>query len=1205
MSAAVVFTSVAAVFRARGERIDADVADAERERENYARPSLTSRLRTGVCFMSSFRRWCFALLLGAAVFSSCSCPVPQGEGDAGTGGNDSGIPGNGDGGPQQQPGPDAGPQPGPDGGPQNVLPDAGPTPWPPDPTTTRDSDCDGLSDAEEYANTYPGNKKTLATNADSDGDGISDGMELGRTSWVVGTTCTWFVGDANPATKTLPTEPDSDADGLPDGVEDANRNGRVDPGETDPSNADTDGDHLTDGTEDADRDGFVDFGESDPRKRDSDQDGISDGTEVTVLHTDPTKPDSDADGCLDSAEDANQNGLVDNGETDPRVKDCGPGNLKDTDGDGIPNAVEDRNFNGVVDAGETNAQSPDTDGDLISDGLEDKNKNGVVDAGETDPRRKDSDCDGLSDGVEDSNQDGLVGLGESDPTKFDTDGDGLTDGIESGITTISADPQCGMTPVDQDPTTRTDPTKLDSDGDGIADGAEDINQNGRVDGGELNPQNFSDGSGPAGKACGTNNLKPVFFGKEGTPDIQLGLPNSYSEIRTITVGGTSRGMMGYDPFNRVAFLAYRTTAPAGDVAGDELSIRGTLAGVGSITSPITQLFPTTWDGHPAMQAFYDQAGGVDVKTRANQLANTLIGPGAGVLLGSSDAFGPYKLQAQYVRRSPQNLIVLIAIAPAGSGATNMSIFTMADTAGGSALAQFADSNAVQCETFNAAPKKVDFLFVVDDSLSMADSQNALGAAATAMATALGASTLDFRIALVTSAYHLDGTNTSIFPRPGANAGVVRGWASGTTELSRFQRWLTKPQGACPVASFNDPSCCSVLPDGWVGICGSGAEGILGGARKATNDLTATTAQNPVRPDADLVVVLLGDADDLTTGYTTTSTVDANPSSPTYGSPLQPRESVQNFIDFFRATGTSSTTRNTLNKIIPVHGIVCPPGANCNNEWQETPVQRHGQVINATSGIRGDIGTTTSIQATMNAIVNNVIAASGYKMQKPPIGASVKVALDVVMDPSCNKDDLPRSRTNGFDFNGLTRTISFFGTCRPGASSQTAAVSYRYWVENVITPTPAPCSTDSTFYDPSDPDHCRGRLTCNTNTNLCECPPNCGATAPPGMVCNSNKLVCDFVCSADCGGACSGYQTCNQTSCSCQCSQSATCAPGFTFVNNGSQCGCFCDAAALNCGATYQADTNACACVCKPNCGGCRIDQLCNIATCTCEQGGVN
>ena len=57
----------------------------------------------------------------------------------------------------------------------------------------------------------------------------------------------------------------------------------------------------------------------------------------------------------------------------------------DSDGDGLLNGIEDANGNGVVDLGETDPLNPDSDGDGLLDGVEDANGNGVVDPGETDP----------------------------------------------------------------------------------------------------------------------------------------------------------------------------------------------------------------------------------------------------------------------------------------------------------------------------------------------------------------------------------------------------------------------------------------------------------------------------------------------------------------------------------------------------------------------------------------------------------------------------------------------------------------------------------------------------------------------------------------------------------------------------------------------------------------------------------------------------
>jgi len=1049
----------------------------------------------------------------------------------------------------------------------------------------KDSDCDGLNDAEEFGNTYAGGKRTSPSNPDTDGDGIKDGVEAGRTT-SVDANC-GYVGDKDPASKTLPTETDSDNDGITDGIEDINKDGRLDPAETDAYNPDTDFDGLKDGAEDKNGNGIVDPGETDPRKKDTDGDFINDGVELNVTLTDPLKADTDGDTCSDGAEDLNKNGVVDPGETNPKLaSDCGAMNNPDTDGDGLPNTVEDKNGNGTVDPGETSPTNPDTDGDGIKDGIEDRNKNGVFDPGETNPLRKDTDCDGLLDGPnqgafkgEDLNADGVVSGMETDPTKFDSDGDGISDGVERGIAiTERADVvNCTNVPYDQDPTTTSDPTKRDSDGDGIDDGAEDTNQNGKVDPGELNPNDPADGGGPAGQVCTAMNLRPVTFKGEGAPDIQLGLPATFTEITPISVGANRRGMIGFDPTNKVAFIAWREAARNGSTTPttDEAAIRPLLNNIAAISAPTTQTF-TTWDGILALQGLYDMAGTVDIKARTNLIAETLVGTGAGSLSAAGGVTAAnYRVQVEYLHRTNGAVVVIVAIAPStaapGNPAEN-AIFSMGDTAGGSAVAQFGDLNAIQCERFTPRSGKVDFLFVVDDSCSMAASQTALGSAATAMAMNLNGSTLDWRISLVTSSY--------------INTGTLRQF---TRNISQFQAWLTENSncsgGAC--SGFAGTTCTGGNSNQcWINTGGSGTEQLLASARRGVNDLAPATvveSGTKFRDGATVVIVLLGDADD------------------------QSSTNAQVYSDYFNDTGNSAgVSNNPVDQKIVVHGIICPVGSNCNNETQQNP-QRHAAVITATGGIRGEINNAASITSTINQVVNSAINAAGYKMQKPPIGASVKVALSAVTSlttcPTAN--NIPRSRVHGFDFDGVNRTLSFFGGCRPGTGAAEGAVSYRYWVDNTPNPggNPAPCSMDSK-YDPNDPDFCQGRLGCNFQTNTCECPLDCGGGGPPNTVCNTNKLVCDFVCTSDCAGNCTGYQACNVAACTCECKQTASCAVGYKFQNGAGVCGCVCDTSTLNCGPTYAPDANTCSCVCQANCGGCPTGQVCNASTCTCS-GGVN
>jgi hypothetical protein len=72
----------------------------------------------------------------------------------------------------------------------------------------------------------------------------------------------------------------------------------------------------------------------------------------------------------------------------------------DTDGDGLQDMLEDQNQNVIVDEGETNPYVRDSDEDGIPDGKEDRNRNGLWDENETDPTCPDSDGDGIWDGAD-------------------------------------------------------------------------------------------------------------------------------------------------------------------------------------------------------------------------------------------------------------------------------------------------------------------------------------------------------------------------------------------------------------------------------------------------------------------------------------------------------------------------------------------------------------------------------------------------------------------------------------------------------------------------------------------------------------------------------------------------------------------------------------------------------------------------------------
>ena len=244
-----------------------------------------------------------------------------------------------------------------------------------------DSDDDGVIDGQEPNPTddHDGDGLINALDNDSDNDRLFDGTELGQNCALPATdpaalSCIIDADAGNPATATSPLIPDTDAGGVPDGFEDVNRNGVVDPLETNPRDpsddglADTDGDGVPNITETAQG--------SDPGDADTDDDGLIDGLEPNaVSDTDGDglvnvlDPDSDNDGLLDGTETGT---LCDNIDSNRAV--CVP------DGDGGATLTAPLN--------------PDTDGGSVPDGVEDADRDGVVDVGERDPNDPSDDLGG-------------------------------------------------------------------------------------------------------------------------------------------------------------------------------------------------------------------------------------------------------------------------------------------------------------------------------------------------------------------------------------------------------------------------------------------------------------------------------------------------------------------------------------------------------------------------------------------------------------------------------------------------------------------------------------------------------------------------------------------------------------------------------------------------------------------------------------------
>jgi hypothetical protein len=350
-----------------------------------------------------------------------------------------------------------------------------------------DSDGDGVKDGYEMKR-WEDSDEDNATNlfdCDSDNDRLVDGWVdevkwdytlekyVNTSSGIEGVFDLWEGEDVNTNgiydkddNETNPTMNDTDRDGMRDAYDEEGILGElslhIDGGltQTNLTNRtmwDTDSDALSDGAEIygwwvkvISPTTIINFTDetkkfcSDPTFNDSDGDGLFDGIEY--MFTDPWKRDTDGDGWTDDVEDADGDGIIDSGETDPRNA--------DTDGDLLADGYvlisgssywgEDVDRDDTYDSGEPNPLDPDSDGDNVPDGHEFKilhdAGNGYRDTdgdGNIDICDFDSDNDGLTDWEEncDGNlrdYDGSDDSYETNPYDNDTDDDGLLDGAEPG-----------------------------------------------------------------------------------------------------------------------------------------------------------------------------------------------------------------------------------------------------------------------------------------------------------------------------------------------------------------------------------------------------------------------------------------------------------------------------------------------------------------------------------------------------------------------------------------------------------------------------------------------------------------------------------------------------------------------------------------------------------------------------------------------------
>ena len=811
------------------------------------------------------------------------------------------------------------------------------------------------ADAGFGANLMPGAPCAVdPTPEDLDGDMIEDVIER--------------------RTGTNPLNPDTDGDGIVDGCEDFDRDGVVDPGEMDPRNEDTDGDCIPDGKEDKNGDGEVGEGETDPVGTDSDGDGITDGLEDSNCNgefedreTNPLSTDTDGDGFEDGAEDANVNGMRDTRETDPRYA--------DSDRDGLPDSVEDTDGNRVVNPGETDPLNPDSDGDGVYDGAEDRNANGEQDEGELDPGDPDSDDDGIVDGLEDRNGDGVYQApgegeefsGETDGLNPDTDGDGLVDGLD-----------------------------------------EDRNGNGQVDPGENNPRvaDVNEGS-PQVQICATRHLTPIEIWDSPRHHARLALPAAvYGTRRELSMGGIAVGLAYADveaDRDVHAFMISRAPndqvmhAPGGRRAFTQAQQDvAAIANAGFEVAPGSPRVFTTADEYEAAVVVLPVAApGMSALQARNQIATALV-PGITGLpaAGGEPQSGNYRMVMSEIYRSNAQVITLFAIAPVSDDREleGQRGIASENLAGGSNLAGDNAEIARHCGNSPISrSSSVDFLWIVDNSGSMRQEQDAVMAAARSMVDELDRANLDWRLAVTTT----DGSGTIV------GGGFT---ANGDEFIQRVN----------------------------VGTSGSATEVGLTSGRRAITNLLPRALEDPakLRFETPLVIVILSDEEDA----------DIKRAGCRNNRQCA-EQNIGDFIEFYRGETNEYRSPVGFDSPGPVFSIINLPNFGCTGDEAHSYDLLAIETGGRSESICGRNGNLDYTELMGDIAQTAAGIASDYPIQERPIATTFKAGIQSGEQPV---RVLNRSRRNGFDYDVTQNRLIIYGNQDTQDGDQLWA-SYRYWL----------------------------------------------------------------------------------------------------------------------------------------------------------------
>lgn len=297
--------------------------------------------------------------------------------------------------------------------------------------------------------------------------------------------------------------------------------------------------------------------------------------------------------------------------------------------------------------------------------------------------------------------------------------------------------------------------------------------------------------------------------------------------------------------------------------------------------------------------------------------------------------------------------------------------------------------------------KVDVLYVIDNSGSMAVSQSHVAQNFQQFIQLFNQRGIDYRIAVTTTEAYRD-----LFGQPM----TISQFRDGTDATSHTGVRLITPQTPNIEQTF--------LTNITQGTTGSGDERAFQSFKEALNN--PLNAGFP-RSDAFLAIIIVSDEDDFSVDDST----DAHTHDYTY-SGLHPVASYISYLD--KLTGADQSTRSSKYNVntISILDQACMDEQNAVSA-EHIIGQRYIDLANKTNGITGSI--CGDFGQSLSNISNKIIElTTQFYLSRPAVESTLTVLVDGVAVPHLHTTDpLP---WNGFIYHADTKSLTFYGSYVP-------------------------------------------------------------------------------------------------------------------------------------------------------------------------------